>query len=214
MYVSNVYSNGSSPRTGSISVIDLATQAVTGEIKGVNCPEGLAVSPDGRKLYVASQCGSGRDPLFIVDTSTTQTISEVPGLAVGNAVLLSRDGRKAYVTRANFEWHDSVSGTKGAPLSVVDIDSNRIIKTLVLQISAAGLALTPDGKHVLVTNGYQMSVIDAQTDELVSNLSLRGYGNAVTVRSDNVVIAAVSDIRKFVTFPLRRALSPRACASL
>jgi YVTN family beta-propeller protein len=209
IYVSNV----SAPR-GSISVIDVAKQDTVAEITGVNCPEGLALSPDGGKLYVASQCGAGHDPMFVVDTNTNQKIAEVPGLAVGNAVIVSKDGKKAYVTRANFHWYDPVSGKFGAPLSIVDTATNRIIKTFVLQISASGLALTPDGKYVLVTNGYRLSVIDTQTDELVNNLSLRGYGNAITVRSDNTVIVSVSDRRRFVMFPLKKALSPWPCSSI
>ncbi len=209
IYVSNV----SAPR-GSVSVIDVAKQDIVAEITGVNCPEGLALSPDGGKLYIASQCGDGRDPMFVVDTNTNQKIAEVPGLAVGNAVIVSKDGKKAYVTRANFHWHDPVSGKFGAPLSIVDTATNRIIKTFVLQISASGLALTPDGKYVLVTNGYRLSVIDTQTDELVNNLSLRGYGNAITVRSDNMVIVSVSDRRRFVMFPLKKALSPWLCSSI
>ncbi len=215
IYVSNVYSNRTEPWHGSISIIDARQQALAkDEIKGVNCPEGLALSADGDRLYLASQCGKGQDPLFVIGTSNFQRLAEIPGLAVGNAVALSKDGRKAYVTRANFAWHDPVTGKTGAPLSIVDTGTNSIIKTIILQISGAGLAVTPDGKYALVSNGYQLSVIDAQTDELVNNLSLRGYGNAITVRSDGMVIVSVSDIRRFVAFPLKRALSRWPCASI
>jgi|CXWL01.1.fsa_nt_gi DNA-binding beta-propeller fold protein YncE len=215
IYVSNVYFNQAGPRRGSISIIDTAQQATANnEITDLNCPEGLALSPDGGRLYVASQCGDGHDPLFVIDTSDYHRIAEIPGLAVGNAVTLSKDGRKAYVTRADFEWHDSITGTKGSPLSIVDTVANRIIKTIILQRSTSGLALTPDGKYVLATNGYQLSVIDTQTDELVNNLSLRGYGNAIVVRSDGMVIVSVSDVRRFVAFPLTKALSRWPCASI
>jgi DNA-binding beta-propeller fold protein YncE len=214
LYVSNEYFDALPARTGSISIIDARTQTVAGEIKDVNCPEGLAVSPAGDKLYVASQCGQGNDPLFIIDTKSNRKIDEVPGLAVGNAVITSKDGKKIYVTRANFKWYDRGAGTIGAPLSIVDAETRRVLKTLILQVSADGLALTPDGRYVLVTNGYQLSVVDTQNDELVSKFSLRGYGGAVTVRTDNVVIVAVSDSRRLVTFPLASALSHWPCASL
>jgi YVTN family beta-propeller protein len=206
VYVSNVHGR-------SISVIDAKQLRVIEEFTGVNCPEGLALSPDGTKLYVASQCGDGWDPLFIVDTSTKR-IEVIPGLAVGNAVALSRDGKKTYVTRANFSWFDPATGKQGAPLSIVDTESNRIIKSFVLQISSTGLALTPDGRYLLVTNGYQLSVIDTRSDELVNSISIRGYGNAIAVRSDNLVIVAVSDQRRFVTFPLQKALTHWPCATL
>lgn len=215
IYVSNVYSNRVERGYGSISIIDAKKQVVAkNEIKGVGCPEGLALSPNGDRLYVASQCGDGQDPLFVIDTSNYQKLAEIPGLAVGNAIVLSKDGRKAYVTRANFAWHDPIVGEIGAPLSIVDTITYRVIKTIILQISGAGLALTPDGKYVLTTNGYQLSVIDANTDELINNLSLRGYGNAIAVRSDGMVIVSVSDGRRFVAFPLKKALRRWPCASI
>lgn len=215
IYVSNVYSNRNEPWHGSISIIDARQQAVAKEeITGVNCPEGLALSADGNRLYVTSQCGHGQDPLFVIDTSDYHKLAEIPGFAVGNAVTLSKDGGKAYVTRANFAWDDPVTGKTGAPLSIVDTATNSIIKTIILQVSAAGLAVTPDGKYVLATSGYQLSVIDTQTDEIVNNFSLRGYGNAIAVRSDGLVIVAVSDDRRFVAFPLTKALSRWPCASI
>lgn len=215
IYVSNVYSNRNEPWHGSISIIDAKEQTLMKEeITSVNCPEGLSLSPDGARLYVASQCGDGHDPLFVIDTSDYKKLVEIPGLAVGNAVTLSKDGRKAYVTRANFAWHDLTTGKTGAPLSIIDTTTHSIIKTIILQISAAGLAVTPDGRYVLATNGYQLSVIDTKTDELVSNLSLRGYGNAIAVRSDRLIIVSVSDDRRFVTVPLEKALSRWPCASI
>jgi YVTN family beta-propeller protein len=207
VYVSNVYGY-------SVSVIDVTKQAVIGEIKGVNCPEGLAVSPDGTRLYVASQCGAGHDPLFVFDTKTNRLVAQIRGLAVGTAVVVSRDGKKVYVTRGNFTWRDPSSGKIGAPLSVVDATSYRIIKTLILQVSSSGLALTPDGKYLLATNGYQLSVIDTQTDELVSDASLRTAGSAIVVRSDNTVIVAVDDQPGWRMFPLEKALRHWPCESL
>jgi YVTN family beta-propeller protein len=213
IYVSNTYSAESAP-PGSITVIDTRTQAVIRTIQDVNCPEGMAVSRDGGRLFVASQCGEGQDPLFVVDTEKDKTIGEIDGLAVGNAVVLSKDGTKAYVTRADFRWFDTASGKPGAPLSIVDTTSNRIIKTIVLQVSSNGLALTPDGKYVLTTNGYQLSAIDTHTDELVNSLSLRGYGSGIVVRSDGLVIVSVADKRRIVTFPLSTILDARPCASI
>jgi DNA-binding beta-propeller fold protein YncE len=213
VYVSNVYGDGTQ---GSISVIDAKQHKVMQgqEIKNVNCPEGLGLSLDGSRLYVASQCGNGQDPLFVVDTQTGQRIAEVPGLAVGNAVLLSNDGKKAYVSRANFKYFDPASKNFGAPLSIIDTASNRIIKTFILQVSTAGLALTPDGKYLLATNGFQLSVIDTQTDELVTNLSLRGFGSNIVVRSDNTVFVEVPDRRRIVQFQLDKALAHWPCESV
>ena len=42
-------------KSGTISVIDTATDRVTGEIKAGERPRGLAVSPDGKFIYVSEQ---------------------------------------------------------------------------------------------------------------------------------------------------------------
>lgn len=210
IYVSNVYAHNSR-QSGSITVIDVARQVVLGEITGVNCPEGLALAPDDQKLYVTSQCGEGHDPLFIVDTATLKVIATIPGLAVGDAVQLSKDGKKAYISRANFRWRDALSGDDGAPLTVVNVETSGLIKTFVLQISVGNSALSADGQYLLVVNGYQLSVIDTNTDELIKNFSLRGYGTAIRVRSDNLVIVGVADNRRFVAIPLERILTS-SCA--
>jgi DNA-binding beta-propeller fold protein YncE len=208
IYVSNVQSS-EDPTHGSITVIDGNNLTIKARIEGVNCPEGMAVSPDARRLYIASQCGEGHDPLFVIDTATYQKIAQIPGLAVGNAVLLTRDGTKAYVTRANFAWRGN--GEVGSPLSVVDTVSNRILKTLILQFNTGGLALSPDGRYVLVTNGFQVSVIDTSNDTIVGHISIRGYGTSIAIRSDGMVITAVSDRREIVTFPLQKALESWPC---
>jgi YVTN family beta-propeller protein len=208
IYVSNVQSN-EDPNHGSITVIDGNSFLIKATIKDVNCPEGLAVSPDDKRLYVASQCGYGQDPLFVVDTATNKKIAEIPGLAVGNAVLLTKDGRKAYVTRSNFVWRGN--GKIGSPLSVVDTQSNRILKTFILQTNTLGAALSPDGRYVLVTNGFQVTVIDTSSDTIVANISLRGYGTSIAIRSDGTVITAVSDKRRIVIFPLQKVLEGWLC---
>jgi len=46
---------------------------VTATIK-VLCPEGLALSPGGHLLYVATQCGGGKDPLLIMGTSINSVL--------------------------------------------------------------------------------------------------------------------------------------------
>ena len=42
-------------KSGTISVIDTATDRVMGEIKAGDRPRGLAVSPDGKFIYVSDQ---------------------------------------------------------------------------------------------------------------------------------------------------------------
>lgn len=125
---------------GTISVIDISgRQAVlSGLIKGVGCPEGLAVSRDGRRLYVASQCACGHDPLFVIDTATDKVIASVPNLEVGGALVITPDSRRLYVGRAN----------QGFSLIGLDEKQPRILKTFQMepfQTAPSLMTISPDG---------------------------------------------------------------------
>jgi YVTN family beta-propeller protein len=62
----NAYiTNNTSP--GTVSVIDTTTNAVTGTIAVGSFPFGVAVSPDGRKVYVAN---AGDNTVSVIDTGT------------------------------------------------------------------------------------------------------------------------------------------------
>ena len=63
---------------GTVSVIDLKTKKITATIDVGNEPEGIAVSPDGKKIYVAD-FGTFyyTDPgnLSVIDTTTNKVIA-------------------------------------------------------------------------------------------------------------------------------------------
>ena len=64
----------------------------------VNCPEGMTITPDGDRIYLASQCGSGNDPVFVIDTST-EDVTAIPGFPVGHNVAVAPARQKVYVSR-------------------------------------------------------------------------------------------------------------------
>jgi len=91
----------------SISVIDLATQRVMAEVKlrleppldrlrGL-IPFGLALSPDGRRLYVAE---AGINAVGIIDTETLVVLGHLPVGWFPSKVAVSPDGRQLAVTNA------------------------------------------------------------------------------------------------------------------
>jgi YVTN family beta-propeller protein len=172
-YVSN---EGPIPQ-GTLSVIDARRHRVVATLSGVNTPEGLALDPGHRRLYVASQSGYGEDPVFVVDTSKDEVVEEetIVGMAVGVAVAVSPRARKLYVARGNYLVHDSVTDRRGSPLSIVDLESRHEIRTHVLETSVNLAVLTPDERHVLVGNGEVVTVVDTETDEVIRTF---GFGAA------------------------------------
>jgi YVTN family beta-propeller protein len=73
VYVTNL---ADCPSTvGSVLVIATATNTVTANVPNLHCPQGVAVSPDGRKVYVASQVFNPPMGLVAVIDEATNTVT-------------------------------------------------------------------------------------------------------------------------------------------
>src|SRR5215510_15603430 len=58
-----------------IHIIDAGTNKVVGEIKGIEAPHGLAVAPDGSRIYVSEQADK---TLTVIDGKTLQIAKRIP----------------------------------------------------------------------------------------------------------------------------------------
>jgi YVTN family beta-propeller protein len=70
---------------GNVSIIDTATNMVTANILVGSFPTGVAVTPDGRKVYVANQSSANVSVIAAKTNTLTATIavgSEPTGVAV------------------------------------------------------------------------------------------------------------------------------------
>src|SRR6266849_4204514 len=77
-------------KSGTISVIDTATDRVTHEIKAGERPRGLALSRDGRFIYVSDQPKSA---LNIIDVARRTTIGKIDLGESPEGVGISPDGK-------------------------------------------------------------------------------------------------------------------------
>jgi YVTN family beta-propeller protein len=151
-------------------------------------PSGLAISPDGRRLYVALNVSNR---LLELDLATGKPLRTFD---VGNApfaVVLAGD--KVYVSNWGGRRPDehSVNGPIGVDgsvrvdpvrfvasegsVSVVDLKAGRVTGEILVGPHASGLALSPDG-HFLATanaNADTVSVIDTRSDRVVETISQR-----------------------------------------
>lgn len=160
---------------GSVAVLDAATRVQVGTIAlpvGAK-PYAVAVSRDGRYLYVPDNFAAR---LFVIDIAARRVVGAV---AIGlRAALVARsaDGATLYVT-------NGASGT----VSVLDLAANPIHPRLRATISVGayphGLALTPDGRYLVVANnlGKNLSVIETATDQVVATVPAEKYPNDVIV---------------------------------
>ena len=151
-YISNAVSN-------SVSVIDTGTNTVGAVIPVGSLPYGIAVTPDGRFVYVAN---SGGTTLSVINAVTNTLVgSSIP---VGNSpqgVALTPDGKFIYVT----------NGTSNT-VSVIDTATNSVVAPPIpVGLFPRGVAVTPDGKFAYVANttSNTVSVIDTTTNAVIAS---------------------------------------------
>jgi len=126
-------------------------------------PIEMALSPDGRLLYVVCQAS---DELRVVHIQSGKVVSTVPVGHVPRGIVLSRDGRQIYVTNA---WSDTVS--------VIDAATLKVVRTLPTGFEPTGIACDRSGETLYVANrlSNDISVIDVNSGQEIKRL-LAGRG--------------------------------------
>ena len=135
-------------------------------------PIEMALSPDGRLLYVVCQAG---DELRAVDIQSGKVVSTVPVGHVPSGIALSRDGRQIYVTNA---WSDTVS--------VIDAATLKVVRTLPTGFEPTGIVSDHSGETLYVANrlSSDISVIDVNTGQEIKRL-LVGRGASYLALSED-----------------------------
>jgi YVTN family beta-propeller protein len=135
-----------------VSVIDTATHTVIANVSVGSAPTGLAMSPDGTRVYVAN---GGDDSVSVIDTATnTVTATFQVGFAAPMGVAVTPDGAHVYVANNR---DDTVAVIARATGNVT-----------IVKVGPApfGVAVTPDGAQVYVANNglNTVSVIATATN--------------------------------------------------
>src|SRR5262245_5118591 len=154
-------------------------------ISGGPQPSGLTINANGSRLYVAL---NQTHEVGVIDTATRAVTRVKVGIYPYTAVI-SADGRKVYVSN----WGGKVPGPSdftdgqnpvvvdrrtGIPatgtVSVLDTASNALVKHIDVGLHPTGMALSPSGDRVYVTNANSdtISVIDTATDTVAKTLAV------------------------------------------
>ncbi|GIM94611.1 YncE family protein [Paractinoplanes toevensis] len=99
-----------------------------------NEPEGVAVAPDGRTVYVANQ---NSKVLSIVDT-TTRKVTPLTLRNTPRFVAVSRDGKQVFVS-----MYDTV--LRGSGVAVIDAVGRKVVRYLSTGNMPYALSVGPDG---------------------------------------------------------------------
>jgi len=161
----NLYVADSADRE--VRVIDTSDvySSIIGTITDI-VPTGVAVSPDGTRLYVLDhQEGSwgGDDELHVYATSTFTLISAILIGTVDTDLAVSPDGTRVYVVRF-------------APytIAVVDTTTNTVVNSIPVGGTPRGIGLSPDGSRLYVSNqsSNDVAVIDTASDSIITTVPL------------------------------------------
>ncbi len=160
-------------------------------------PNGIAITPDNLFAYAAD---SQENTVSVIDidpsSANYNTIKEViTGFSYPDIIAITPDGQYAYVANA---------GNSGGCVSVIDLRPasstyNQILSTPGLTTGfnePRGLAITPDGQYVYVTNtnGNSVSVIQISSNTILSTPGLTSgfdepFAVAVTPDGQYVYVA-------------------------
>lgn len=183
-YVTN--SNGAT-----VTIIDTATNTVSGLISGFDGPSGFAITPDGTKAYVNNYggpiLGSGNGTTVRVVDLTTNTIIGSP-ITVGQApAALAMAPSGTYVYSINYVTGNPGTGT----MSVIRTSDNTVTTPVGSLFGPFAIALTPNGNYAYITNfgsnnfapyGSTVSVVDLSTYTIINTITvgIQPSGLAIT----------------------------------
>lgn len=179
---------------GTVTVIDSDRGAALATIPAGKRPRGLALSPDGARLYVAvsgmpkcpppipdEECARlprdrQADGIAVIDTAALARSGLIGGVSDPERVALSRDGRRLFVTEED-----------AARLAVLDARSARVLATVPAGREPEGVRVSPDGRWVLVTSEAEnlVTVIDAKSYRVAGRASVGRRPRDIAITPDS-----------------------------
>ncbi|HYV26308.1 MAG TPA: YncE family protein, partial [Candidatus Eisenbacteria bacterium] len=195
-----VFSVETDHKVSGLYTISLPDSGVRARKKEI--PSGLAISKDGTRLYVVFNLSNR---LMELEAATGKQIRKWEvGVAPYDVVLA---GRKAYVS--NWGGRRTEKGVVTGPagrgtkvrvdlvrfianegsVSVIDLGSGQVNNEIQVGLHSSAMALTPDGRYLLVANAGSdtVSVIDTRSDRVIETISVRLRPNDLFGASPNAL---------------------------
>jgi len=156
---------------GQVAVVDLATGSVSARIPLEGSPTGLALSPDGARLFVTD--ASPRGKVYIVATAGATPVGSIVVGHTPYAVAASPDGQTLYACN---RFDNNVA--------VVSLTAGRVVTTIPVGREPVAAVLSPDGATLFLANllpggaanaprvAAGISVIDTATRTVSTTLQL------------------------------------------
>jgi YVTN family beta-propeller protein len=197
-----------------VVVVDTATRAVVASIPAEKFPYAIAVSPDGRQVYIPNH---DVNLVSVVNTATNTVVQKIAVKPNPHSVAYSVNGRRAYVANHASNVVTVLDTKNGAVLteipvgrsphsiamspdrarvyvvnydgnsvSVIDPATNKVTATIPVQLEPQSVAFAPDSRHAYVVNdgSNTVSVIDTATNQVTANVQVGQDPTSVFVAAD------------------------------
>jgi YVTN family beta-propeller protein len=137
---------------------------------------GVALSPNGRDLYIAD---GGSNRVMVLDTRTNRVTASVRVGTQPLSVAVGADGKTVYAA-------NSGSGD----VSVIDARTRRIVRSIPTDGFPSGVAVTADGASIYVTNELSgVTVANAANGTVQERLRApSAFGVAVSPKGDRAYV--------------------------
>ncbi len=138
--------------TGQIEIIDVATDAIVARIDGLEEAHGLAVTPDGRRLVVAS----------LVERDEDAAVNKPDGV--------SAEDHAAHHSGET----DTVDEVMAGTAAVIDLQAGEMIRRLDVPGGVHHIAVSPNGRYAVLTHpGLALvSVLDLETYGIAASVAV------------------------------------------
>ena len=172
----------SNEKGNSISIIDGASLELIETVPVGNRPRGLALSSDGRFLYI---CASDDNTIQVFDTASRKVVGTLPSGPDPELLVLSPDDALIYVANED----DNM-------VTVVDIASKAAITEIPVGVEPEGMGVSHDGKWVVNTSETtnMAHFINADTLEITDNVLVDQRPRFVEWTSDDAEIWVSAEI--------------------
>lgn len=206
-YIANANSN-------SVSVIDLASNAIIKTIAVSNNPQRVLISPDNNKAYISLAGGN----VSVINTMSDTIITTIPAGFVSNSevypMAINADGSKLYIGVNGLKVYNTSTNTLAASVSMsnptgmaLSPDQSKIyliysnsnllktisalnystISTLAIANDLKSICVSPTGDRIYVT-GFdfpdRVTVVNTITNSIVTNIPVGSYPLALELSSD------------------------------
>ena len=147
-----------------------------------NRPRGLALSPDGKWLYI---CASEDDTIQIMDTATRQIVGTLPSGPDPEVMVISRDGSVIYAANED----DNM-------VTAVDVASRTVLSEIPVGVEPEGMAVSHDSKWVVNTSETtnMAHFIDADTHEITDNVLVDQRPRVAEFTADDAEVWVTAEI--------------------